>query len=1414
MRRLLLPAIIVVLISLVYYTYMQRTDVLAEVEFNSFSTISDDELDLRTRMDLAMEQEFHRTKDLLLNRVPRERLMEAYEVIFEQERRQGKAAISGITWEERGPNNVGGRTRVIMFDANDATNRTVWAGSVSGGLFKTTDIFASEVEWEPVNDFFGNMAVTALAQDPTDPDIMYFGTGEGYFNADAVRGDGIWKSTDGGDSWSQLASTTGNDFDYINKIIVDGDGNVIVGTRGSYTNTGGVLRSTDKGTSFTQVLERYTATSGAEYDWCADVELAADSSTFYASFGIFSTDGIFKSTDSAKTWSQVYDANANNEQRIDLVCAPSNSDYVYALVQGSGYGIGKIMKTTNGGSSWSTCTTISWLDQCSSSSSDFTRSQAWYNLASVVDPDDEDVLYVGGINLFRTTDGGSNWSQLSSWVGCGGYSEVHSDHHVLLFYPGSSDTMLNGNDGGIYITENAQASPPTWEMINSGFNVTQFYAGAIHPEALNPYFLTGSQDNGSQRFQDAGVNSTDEVTGGDGGFCHIDQENPDTQLTAYTYNNIRISTDGFTSYSSYSSSKGNFINASDYDSDNKILYAGSDAGYLYRWSNIGGTPSATNISISAMNSSQASAILVSPSTPTTVYVGTEGGRVVKVTSANSSPSGSNISTSLPSGTVSCIAEDPFDASHLLVTYSNYGLTSVYETTNGGTSWSSVEGNLPDMPIRWALFSPWGGDSALLATELGVWSTTDLNGGSTNWAATNTGLANCRVDMLQYRDSDSLIVAATHGRGLYTTKFFSERVIADFGFDPVVAYEGDEVQFYDDSYGATSWSWDFDNDGNAESTSQNPTFTFGEGGNYTVKLTINGTDSTTKSIHVLPKLGIPYTTSDGGDMESNEWHFAGIVVSGADQLWERGTPSNSFNSSDYNGSNAWVTDLDGDMYDADVECALLTPSFNFLESGTYTLSFVKSMEVQFCNGPLAAVVEYSTDGGYTWNLLGTDQTGTNWYNRGPNSSCQISTYIFDHEMGFVGNWSKETTSHDVSSLAGNSDVRFRFLYEVSDNFSNGYARDGLLIDDFAISGPSNDPVPGAGIETTAVSRVQNLGSQDSAHFYSSNGKLIASIWNLSTHDFGATTVEIDATGTGASDFDNNTAANQKIFNKTIKITPTSNNTNASVQIAMYFTADELSGWKSASGIGASEVQLFKTTNAIGSSTAAQGTYPTTTTIDSTYADGNNLCVISTFTNGFSGVGAGGGGGGSGPGPLPVELISFTGNREEKSVVLKWETAAELNNDRFEVLRSQNSGDFIAIGQVKGVGTSSERQTYSFTDFNITKNDYVCYQLRQVDFDGTRDYSNVVCFEAIERQLDVEIGPNPVRDELVIKLNPWLSDQYTIELIGIDGKTIDNYPVRLLEETVLDIRSLRTGAYFATIRRGTEIIHVEKIIKSGR
>lgn len=1410
LRRSHLVGVLFLAISTIgYYLYSRSSDQLSEL---AIEPQTEQKLSLRDRIDLAMKQEFDMTKDPETGTVPRERLMEAYEILRSQTPlKHGKAAISGINWTERGPSNVGGRTRVIMFDANDATNKTVFAGSVSGGLWKTTDIFASEVVWQPVNDFFGNMAVTALAQDPSDPDIMYFGTGEGYYNLDAVRGDGVWKSTDGGDTWTQLSSTTGTDFDYVTKIVVDGSGNVVVGTRSTSASNGGIFRSTDNGTSFTNVLDRH-ATIGSSH--CADIEMAADGSTFYAAMGIFTSDGIFKSTDSAKTWSRVYNATTSSEERIELACAPSNSNYIYAIVQDNNGDVGKIMKSTNGGTSWPSCSNVSWQDGCTgSATSDFSRGQAWYDLIAVVDPNDETTAYIGGIDLFRTTNSGTSWSQLSSWVGCGGYDEVHSDHHALVFCPGSSDTLLNGNDGGIYITEDASSSPPSWTMINNGYNVTQFYAGAVHPTALTSYFIAGAQDNGSQRFRTGGVNETDEVTGGDGAFCHIDQNDPDTQITAYVYNSIYVSVDGFATSTNYSyGSTGNFINPSDYDSDNKILYSSYNADTLLRWSNIGGTPSVAKIPISAMNGSQASAVLVSPSTPTTVYVGTEGGRVIKITSANSgSPSITGIYTGLPSSVnVSCIAEDPFDASHLLVTYSNYGTNSVWESTNGGSSWTNVEGDLPDMPVRWALFSPWGGDSVLLATELGVWSTTNLNSGSTSWAATNTGLANCRVDMLQYRASDSLIMAATHGRGVYTTNFFSQREVAQIGLVSDVVYEGDVVQFYDDSYGATSWSWDFENDGYAESTSQNPTYAFGEGGTYTVKLTINGTSSTTTTIQVLPRLGTPYTTSDGGDMESNAFHFGGVVYQG-NQLWERGAPSNYFTTSYYNGSNAWVTDLDGDMYNGDVQCALLSPSFNFTASGTYTLSFVKSMEVQYCNGPFAVQVHYSLDGGDTWTRLGTDQTGTNWYERGPNSGCQISTYIFNDEMGWSNYYTKSSTSHDVSSLAGNEDVRFRVMFVMAGGFGGGYARAGFLVDDFAISGPDNDPISGAGIETTSLSKTLDLGPNDSADYYSSNGKLIASIWNQSSHDFGATTVEIDGTGTSAVDFDTNTTSIEKIFSKTIKITPTTNNTSSAVKIAMYYTQDEVSGWESVTGFDEKHIQLFKTTNAIGSSTISQGVNPSATVIDSTFNE-TGLCVTGTFSNGFSGVGAGGGGGGSIGGPLPVTLVDFNGKRLPDAVVLDWQTASEFNNSHFEVMRSVDGSEFKAIGRVEGKGTISSLSEYTFTDADIlvSESNTLCYRLKQVDFDGSSELSKAVCLAKDDIRLEVVIGPNPFTNNLELTIDPWSSFDYSLEMFDLDGNQM--YTVHQLKsENKLNMSSLPAGVYLAAIKRDGVTIRVEKLIK---
>ncbi|MBL0340728.1 MAG: hypothetical protein IPP71_07315 [Bacteroidetes bacterium] len=176
---------------------------------------------LKDRMDLAIMQEAERTKDLATNTVPRERLMQAY--LYAEQLRASTTnnrvagAIPGMNWMERGPNNVGGRTRAIMVDPNDVTRKTVWSAGVGGGLWKTTDITVAAPAWSAINDLFNNIAITALAYAPATPQIMYFGTGEGFFNADAIRGDGIWKSTNGGTTWLQLGSTVNANFQYVQK---------------------------------------------------------------------------------------------------------------------------------------------------------------------------------------------------------------------------------------------------------------------------------------------------------------------------------------------------------------------------------------------------------------------------------------------------------------------------------------------------------------------------------------------------------------------------------------------------------------------------------------------------------------------------------------------------------------------------------------------------------------------------------------------------------------------------------------------------------------------------------------------------------------------------------------------------------------------------------------------------------------------------------------------------------------------------------------------------------------------------------------------------------------------------------------------------------------------------------------------
>jgi hypothetical protein len=740
---------------------------------------------LQDRMDLAMQQEFELTKDPATNTVPKERLLTALNYAEKlrsetvNKSNSTKTALPGITWTERGPNNIGGRTRAIMVDPNDGTQRTVWAAGVGGGLWKTTDITVTNPSWSVINDFFSNIAITTLAYDPTVTTTMYFGTGEGNYNSDAVRGLGIWKSTNGGASWTQLASTNNSNFYYVQEIVVySGTSHVFAATRS------GLFKSQDGGSTWTKVLG--SGVSGGSSDRIADVGIGADGAV-WASTGMFTTDGIYKSlptgssTGNVGTWVKKNTGGngfpTSGFGWITLALAPSNASVAYALAENSANNtLLNIYKTIDGGTTWSTVTKPNWHDQgtCSSVSTDMTRTQAWYDLPAAVDPNNSNTIFVGGVDLHKSTDGGSSWTQISNWAGsC--FQYVHADQHIILFEPGSSSIIYFGNDGGVYRTSNGTATTPTISARITGYNVTQYYGCAIHPTAGSNYILAGAQDNGSHKLSSSGLGAATSASGGDGCLSHIDQDQPQYQWTSYVYNYYYRSTNSGSSFSQVSfGSTGSFVNPTDYDNIGNVMYCGVSSGNYMRWTNPQTGNTTSNVGVTAFGSGSLTNVSCSQNTSGRVFFGLNNGRVVRVDNAatvGSPAAGNLVGTPVSGGSVSCIAIETGNDNHILVTYSNYGVTSVWESQNAlsaSPTFTNVEGNLSDMPVRWALFNPYNNRQAMIATEVGIWTTDLLNGTSTNWGTSSTGLANVSVYMLQLRSSDNVVVAATHGRGIYTS----------------------------------------------------------------------------------------------------------------------------------------------------------------------------------------------------------------------------------------------------------------------------------------------------------------------------------------------------------------------------------------------------------------------------------------------------------------------------------------------------------------------------------------------------------------------------------------------------------------------------------------------------------------------
>ncbi|REE02069.1 CUB domain-containing protein [Marinoscillum furvescens] len=878
MKRRLMTTLALGTVLLGYFVFTTHdhdrsfADFITNHEFhpNNRSVAEVNNIPKRDRPDLAWEQNFLMTLDPALKRPAPERLYEARAQIKKHFDAQAKARTgsSEHPWIERGPSKVGGRTRAIMWDPNDASGKKVWAGGVSGGLWYNTDIYDVNEGWQKVDDFWGNLAITCIAADPNDPKTFYVGTGEGY--AGASRGAGIWKSTDAGQTWKQL-SATANYYFVLDLVVRNENGSSVLyfGCRDYYYQgkwhdaLDGLLRSTDGGLTVSQVLpiaNGYIAYSAS------DIELDANNNLWVGSIeNSFNGGGgtILYSTD-GQNWE--IKTQRSNASRMELACAPSDANTVYALVEGSGQ-VKEIIKSTDGGDTWQAVSKPIDADD-DIAADDFSRGQAWYDLIAAVDPNDANTLIVGGIDLFKSTDAGASWTQLSHWYGGFGFPYVHADQHAVVFKPGSSTDVLFGHDGGIDLSTNMTGSTPSFTNRNKNYNVTQFYAAAIHPEAGKDYFLAGSQDNGTQKFTLPGFGNTTEPTGGDGAYCFIDQTNGDIQITSYVQNAYYLSTNGGATFNEfvYDENSGRFINPAAYDSHQGILYTAVSSSKVGRFTGIK-TGNVSRNDLAANMSDMASALTVSPytTTSTTLFVGTGAGSLYKITHADENATTTNITgNNFPDGYINCIAMGQSEE-HLLVVFSNYGVNSLYESKDGGNSWSSKEGDLPDMPIRWALYNPNNYDEVILATELGIWRSTNFDTTAPNWLPSNEGLANVRVDMLQIRSSDHEVIAATHGRGLFSSSGFSteESLTASFTASSTSVFSGDQVTFTDMSTGSpTSWSWTFEGGTPETSSEQNPVVTYQDPGQFDVTLQVSnqsgGTDTKTVTamITATPDTNVP------------------------------------------------------------------------------------------------------------------------------------------------------------------------------------------------------------------------------------------------------------------------------------------------------------------------------------------------------------------------------------------------------------------------------------------------------------------------------------------------------------------------------------------------------------------------------
>jgi photosystem II stability/assembly factor-like uncharacterized protein len=716
---------------------------------------------------------------------------EPYGAALDRLREMRAGAFAGLEdqvppWEPLGPDNVGGRTLSLALHPDDPD--VIFAGSASGGLWKSTTGGIGADAWDYVDTGFPVLGVSTIAIDPADPDVMYIGTGEAYDYEESIGGEvirttrgsygvGILKTEDGGATWTSSLDWTYQQSHGVWMIAIHpADTDVLFAA-----TTEGIYKSVDAGASWNLV---HAVVMGM------DVRIhPANPDIVFASHGSLGSPGvgIYRSTNGGASWTQLAAGLPSSwNGKTQLFITPTAPSTIYASIGNSSAGLG-LYKSTDTGDTWFQV-----------NSTNYAQYQGWYSHYVIVSPFDAQTLFTGGIEIWRSTNGGTTLSERSDWQEVffdvsppegpiGGPHYAHADHHFAVWHPTDPDTVFFASDGGVFRTTDLGN---TFESLIGGYRTSQFYNGFSNSPTDPGFAMGGLQDNFTVIYE--GTNAWRRAIGGDGSWTAIHPTLPATIYGSAQYLYLVRSYDAGGDWT--------FIEPPEMPGDltafvapyvlaasqPSVLYAGRSR--VYRSGNEGNNWTATNHGTQLSPGNPLLSLAVAPTDANTVYAGTApiAGPARVFRTSNGGNTWSDVTGTLPDRYPSDIAVHPTQPLTAWVTFMGFGTPHLFKTVNGGVSWADVGSGLPDVPTSAVQVDPDHPEIVYVGTDLGIFFSDD-DGAS--WQPFGNGMPPAMVNDLKVFLPSRKLRAATHGSGVWERDLFDPNICPDADLDG--ACDGDD-----------------------------------------------------------------------------------------------------------------------------------------------------------------------------------------------------------------------------------------------------------------------------------------------------------------------------------------------------------------------------------------------------------------------------------------------------------------------------------------------------------------------------------------------------------------------------------------------------------------------------------------------